>query len=284
MFAVGLAGGCAVSRKVTVKPTQVPVALQSASKAELVAQYNELANQIKSLNASVTMQFTSGSEYTGVVEQYHEISGFVLAQKPANIRVIGQVPVVGKNIFDMESDGQMFHIFIPSKNQFLVGPANLERPSTKPIENLRPQHLIDAIFWMPIPEGMPVLLDQVQEQGASYYVLIVARSAGASKVGWELARKIWFDRKDLSMARIETYDNGDGAVSADILYKNWDMFGAAKYPRSISLSRPGSAYQLQIGVTKLTVDEEISPDRFELNQPDGTQLVQVGEQNQEPKP
>ena len=68
------------------------------------------------------MTLTAGSAYTGVIKQYHEIKGFILAQKPSSIRVIGQAPVVGTNIFDMESDGEMFHIFIPSQNKFLSGP------------------------------------------------------------------------------------------------------------------------------------------------------------------
>ena len=121
-------------RQTTVgQPSQAPVSLKTATKRELVEQYDELADSVASLNASVTIQLTAGSTYSGVIEQYHEVSGFILAQKPSNIRVIGQVPIVGKNIFDMESDGKTFHIFIPSKNQFLVGPADLERSSSKPI-------------------------------------------------------------------------------------------------------------------------------------------------------
>ncbi len=68
------------------------------------------------------MKLIGGSNYSGVIEQYHEVNGFMLASKPANIRVIGQAPVVGKNIFDMVSNGEEFHVFIPSKNDFIVGP------------------------------------------------------------------------------------------------------------------------------------------------------------------
>ena len=153
--------GCAMSEKKAVAPAPAPSVVKTASKAELIDQYNQLANSIHTLNISVTIQLTSGSRYTGIVEQYHEVTGFILASKPSDIRVIGQVPIVGKNIFDMESNGSTFHIFVPSKNQFLVGPANLDRPSDKPIENLRPQHLLDAIFWEPIPKDAPVLLEQI---------------------------------------------------------------------------------------------------------------------------
>ncbi len=278
--------------KTTVKVTQAPVALQTAPKAELIREYDEQADDITSLNASVTMQLTAGSAYTGTIEQYHEIIGFILAQKPANIRVIGQVPLVGKDIFDMESDGKTFHIFVPSKNQFITGSATLEKPSAKPIENLRPQHLVDAIFWQPIPADAPVLFEEVTEDNKSYYVLVVARRAssappaqtgGVAGADWEIDRKIWFDRTNLNITRIQTYDS-DGKITSDIGYTGWEMFGTSKYPRQISLNRPVNGYQIQIGITKLTVNQPISADRFEMKQPDGTELVQVGDDTKEPQP
>jgi outer membrane lipoprotein-sorting protein len=278
--------GCSMMTKTTVKVSQAPVVLQSASKDELIQQYDQQAKGITSLNASVTMQLTAGSAYTGTIEQYHEIIGFILARKPANIRVIGQIPVVGKNIFDMQSDGETFHIFVPSKNQFIVGSATLERPSEKPIENLRPQHLIDAIFWQPIPRDVPVLFEEATENNKSYYVLTVAKRTGAPelpKTNWEIDRKIWFDRTALNISRIETY-NSDGQITSDIGYAAWEMFGTAKYSRQISLNRPVNDYQIEIGITKLTLNDPISAERFELKQPEGTQLVQVGEATKESRP
>jgi outer membrane lipoprotein-sorting protein len=286
------ASGCAVSEKTAGAPARAPVPLETATKAELVAQYNRLANAINSLNASVTMKLSAGSAYAGVIKQYHEVNGFILAQKPTSIRVIGQVPIVGKNIFDMESDGEMFHMFIPSKKQFVVGPASLERPSAKPIENLRPQHLIDALFWPAIPQTDPTLVEESNEATTSYYVLTVVRRSptgstpeqdAAGPADWEIARKIWFDRADLNIARIERYDS-PGKLASDIRYTGWDTFGAMRYPRQIVLSRPGDDYQLQLGITKLTVNEPIAAGRFELNQPPGTELVRVGEGTREPGP
>jgi hypothetical protein len=262
-----------------------PAPLQTATKQDLIARYNLQADAITSLNASVTMTLTAGSAYTGVMKQYHEINGFVLAEKPSSIRVIGQAPVVGTNIFDMESDGQTFDIFIPSQNKFLTGPASLERPSAKPIENLRPQHLTDAIFWNSIPAQSPILSEEASEGASRYYVLTVVRPAtrpGAdtsANEDWEIARKIWFDRADLSVTRVQTYDPG-GKLASDVRYAGWDTFAGVKYPRRISLDRPANDYSLQIGITKLTLNEPITPDRFALKQPPGTELVRVGEESQ----
>jgi hypothetical protein len=286
--AAAIAGGCAVSRKTVVKPSGPPVALQSASKQQLIESYDHQAQSIESINAAVTMVLTAGSAYTGVIEQYHEVSGFILAQKPAFVRVIGQVPVVGTDIFDMVSDGEMFHIFIPSKNKFIVGPAQLERPSAKPIENLRPQHLTGALFWNAIPPNDPVLFEQATQGSNSYYVLTVIHRVGpaattAAEADWEISRKIWFDRVNLTVTRIETYDSG-GQLAADDSYSGWDTFGAERYPRDIRVNRPASDYNLEIHMVRLTLNIPIAADRFVLKQPTGTELVRVGEPNAKAPP
>src|SRR5689334_20773833 len=136
LFAVLLAFasllGCAVSHKRAVAPSAIRSA-QEAAAPELIASYNNQARAIQSLNATVRMSPVAGSEYSGVIQEYHEVGGFILMARPAMIRVIGQAPVVPKNIFDMVSDGQTFHIFIPSKNQFLEGSTSMERVAKSPI-------------------------------------------------------------------------------------------------------------------------------------------------------
>ena len=282
-LAAALAAGCAVSRRTIVKrPSGPPEALQTATKQQLIDLYDYQANSITSMDAAVTMVLTAGSAYTGVIEQYHEVSGFILAQKPANVRVIGQVPVVGTDIFDMVSNGETFHIFIPSKNEFVVGPAKLERPSSKPIENLRPQHLTSALFWEPISLSDPVLFEQTAEGPKAYYVLTIihrvgpADAANAAEANWEIARKIWFERVKLQVARIQTYDAA-GQLASDIRYSDWDRFGAERYPRQISLNRPSSDYNLDLHIVHIALNIAIAADRFVLKQPAGTELVRVGE-------
>jgi outer membrane lipoprotein-sorting protein len=292
--------GCAVSHRTVVKPSQAPAPLQTATKEQLLDAYNRQAQAIQSLNAGVLMKLTAGTAYSGVIEQYHEVNGFILAARPASIRVIGQAPVVGKNIFDMVSDGSTFSIYIPSKNKFIVGPANLERRAEKPIENLRPQHLVDALFWPVITDRTPVLLEEASEGPSRFYILTVVRpGAPQSAIGpsdassaapdqqggsqrpalnWEIARKIWFDRADLRVSRIENFGSG-GKLASDVAYANWQTTAAISYPWQINVTRPTDDYQLQITVKKLTVNETIAPDRFSLPQPSGTDLVNVGESN-----
>jgi outer membrane lipoprotein-sorting protein len=285
--AVSFASGCAVSHKTAAKPSPASGPLQTATKAQLIDLYNHWAEAVQSLNAAVTMKLTAGSAYSGVIEQYHEVNGFVLAARPANIRVIGQAPVISKNVFDMVSDGTTFSIYIPSKNKFIVGPANLERHAEKPIENLRPQHLTDAFFWPPIPEHAPVLVEEASEGNGRYYVLTVVRSkseavatngSDSGSIDWEIARKIWFNRADLRVTRIENFGPDGGKIASDVTYGNWQPVGTLTYPWQIAITRPDDDYQLQIVIKKLTVNEPVGADRFVLAQPPGAELVRVGEE------
>ncbi|MFZ3216961.1 MAG: hypothetical protein WA192_12965 [Candidatus Acidiferrales bacterium] len=279
LVVVCFACACAVSHKTVVQPSQAPGPLQSATREELLNRYNQQVHAIRSLNAGVTMKLTAGSAYSGVIEQYHEVNGFIMAARPASIYVIGQAPVVAKDIFTMVSDGSTFSIYIPSKNKFIVGPADLQRRAEKPIENLRPQHLVDALFWPPITDREPVLFEEASEGPARFYILTVARPDAVAPSGGiadlQIAEKIWFNRTDLRVSRIEDFASG-GTVASDVSYANWQPTGTATYPWQINVIRPGDDYELQITIKKITVNEPIAADRFALPQPPGTDLVRLG--------
>ena len=280
------ASGCAASHKTVVKPGQAPAAVQTATREQLIENYNRQAEAIQTLNAGVAMKLTSGSAYSGVIEQYHEVNGFLLAARPANIRVIGQAPVIGKNIFDMVSDGKTFEISIPSKHKFVTGPVNVRRPSSKPIENLRPQHLTDALLSAALPTQSTVLFEESSEANVRYYVLTVLRAptgvnrAADSATDFEIAEKIWFDRADLHLARVEGFAAG-GVVGSDVRYSDWQPAGERSYPRQIDIARPGEDYQLAIHINKLTLNAPLAADAFTLKQLAGEDLVRVGEDGSE---
>jgi outer membrane lipoprotein-sorting protein len=283
--------GCAASQRYANAPRAIQAALD-ANETELVTFYNQQADAVHAVNASVQMNPSAGSAYSGVIHQYHELSGFVLAARPALIRVIGQAPVLGTNLFDMVSDGQTFRIFIPSKNEFLVGPTELERATKDPIENLRPQHLLEALFWTPIQDGDSVAVEQVEAPPAHYYALSVLRGSAPNL---QLVRKIWFDRSDLRVARVQTYGVA-GRLDSDVTYRDWQNVPAPNpqpdaeptvtrsdsvpstlaFPRTIHIARPQQDYQLSVNISKLALNSDIPADRFSLIQPAGAELVNLG--------
>ena len=215
-FSCGCHGGTSVSTKTTVPQSSKPV-VRDAGRDELLEKYNQVAEGVKTVNATVELKPTAGSKYSGIIEQYHEVKAFLLAARPAEIRVIGQAPVVGTTVFDMTSDGEDFRVWVPSKNKFLVGQVATERSSKNPIENLRPQHLLEALLWPEIRKEETVLFEEFNDETARYYVLTVLRGGYRT----EILRKIWFDRTNLQVSRLQGY-GPKGALLSDVHLSNWE--------------------------------------------------------------
>ena len=282
-----MAGCITISRKTNVKKIDIPPQLDS-SEADLLARYNAQVRAVQTLQATVDLIPSTGTTYSGVIEEYHDVPGFILAERPATVRVIGQAPVVAKNIFDMVSDGREFKVYIPSKNTFLVGPTELVRPSNKPLENLRPQHIVEALFWPEFSPSAMVLFEQFDFNVSRYYILTLLRKTDSGKL--EIARKVWYSRANLEVSRVQIYGSG-GLLDSDISYADWQPASATyasstnaagtspadhpSFSRDIHIWRPQDDYKLEIKILKLTLNEPISPERFALEQPPGTDLVRM---------
>lgn len=292
-----LSSGCVtISRRHNVPQEGIRIQLES-SEDQLLASYNSQVQAVQTLQATVDLVPSTGTTYSGVIEEYHDVPGFILAARPATVRVIGQAPVVAKNIFDMVSDGSEFRIYIPSKNTFLVGPTTLTRSSSKPLENLRPQHIVEALFWPELPPSANVLFEQFDFAVSRYYILTLLRQTDSGK--FEIARKIWYSRVDLRVSRVQIFGAG-GRLDSDIEYSDWQPAAAPSlaaagnsaaspapqttFARDIHIWRPQDDYKLEIQIQKLTLNELISADRFALAQPAGTDLVHVGDETTETKP
>lgn len=282
-FTTQAAGCITIKTRREVKKEEIRPQLE-ATEEDLLASYNNQVRAAQSLQATVDLVPSTGTTYSGVIEEYHDVPGFILAQRPSTIRVIGQAPVVAKNIFDMVADEKEFRIYIPSKNSFLVGPTALIRPSKKPLENLRPQHIVEALFWPELPPSANVLFEQFDFNVSRYYILTLLRQLENGK--FAIARKIWYSRTDLRVWRVQLFGAG-GKLDADIGYSDWQPVPApegapaaeqATFARDIHIWRPQDDYKLEIKILKLTLNEPISADRFELTQPPGTDLVHVGEE------
>jgi hypothetical protein len=285
-------GGHVITKTTTSQPSARPIA-KDATREELIERYNVFARGIQTLNATVELKPIAGSAYSGMIQEYHEVKAFLLVAQPASVRVIGQVPIVGKTAFDMASDGTTFQVSIPSKNKFLVGSVANVRTSDKPIENLRPEHLLEAFLWPEIRNGEEVLLEEFNADTGRYYVLTVLRGGYRT----EILRKVWFDRSDLQVSRLENFAP-KGLLLADIQFSDWRATDAtagdagagtstaaagagalANFAHTVEINRPHDDYRLDLQVTKITINEPIAASRFQLLQPQGSELVQVSQAN-----
>ena len=101
------------------------------------------------MTATVDLEPTAGSVYSGVIKEYHDVRGFILLKKPSMLRLLGQAPVVRTNIFDMVSNGDEFRLSLPIQNKFVIGKTSVQHPAKNALENLRPQHILQALLVPP---------------------------------------------------------------------------------------------------------------------------------------
>lgn len=279
--ALALLAGCISRTRRVAPPAGAPLPALEASKTELIERYNRQAEAVRGLHAAASLEAETGSAFVGVIKQYRQVSALLLAQRPAYLRVVGQAPVVGTDLFDMVSDGATFRMYVPSKHEFLTGPARLERPGKRTLENLRPQPIFDALLWPAIAPGAFVTIEEevVEQPPSRDYVLTVLRGQGPSLA---IRRRIWFDRSNLRVSRVETY-GPNGRLDSDVRYGDWRAAeGEMEFPRRIALSQPNENYRLEIDLTRLTLNAPVPASRFRLEQPAGTKLVEVGKEEGKP--
>src|SRR5437870_10516747 len=237
--------GC-LFRSHKVQPREVSkTPLKTATQAELIEYVNTQAARVQSMQATVDIDTSVGGVKKGKVTDYKQIRGYVLARKPAMLRMIGLLPILRNTAFDMVSDGREFKVSIPPKNRFVVGLNDLVMPNPQqPLENLRPQVIYDALLLREIDEKNETAVIEndtetiVGEKGRKLeqpaYVLDIIRSRGNDS--W-LSRKIVFSRIDLLPNRQLIYDES-GTLITDARYSGYKDYDAVLFPSRIEIRRP----------------------------------------------
>lgn len=277
--------GCLFRTRVVEMRTST-AKLQTATKQELIERINAEATQIKSLNATVEIATSVGGEKKGKVTDYQEITGFILVRKPDMLRMIGLYPVVRNRAFDMVSDGDHFKLYIPAKNKFYVGSAQVNKPSPNPLENLRPQVIYNALLLPEIDKNEVAVLENDTEtivdqktrkvvEQPDYVINIIRRSGD----NWYLARKIIFERVKLVPHRQIIFDE-DGNVATEATYQVYKEYNGVSFPNVIEINRPKEEYSIRLTVTKMAVNESLRDDQFALQPPPGSQLVNLDQPNE----
>ena len=259
-----------------------PLTLKTATKQELVAYITSQASKIQTMQATVDIDTAVGGARKGKVTEYQQIRGYVLARKPAMLRMIGLLPILRNRAFDMVSDGQEFRVWIPPKNRFVVGRNDLVTPNPQqPLENLRPQIIYDALLLHEIdPQNETAVLENatetvVGEKGRKFeqpdYVVDVIRRKGNDS--W-LSRKIVFSRLDLLPNRQLIYDES-GTLVTDARYTQYKDYNAVLFPARIEIRRPEEEYDITLTMVKLELNQPLSADKFSLEQPAGAQVIHL---------
>jgi len=273
--------GC-LFRSRKVEPPLGPVELKSATEQDLVSYINSQSDRVQSMQATVDIDTTVGGVKKGKITDYQQIRGYVLARKPAMLRLIGLLPIVRTQAFDMVSDSQQFKLWIPPKNRFITGRNDIERhSSSQPLENVHPHDIYDVLLLRRIDSQNEIaVLENDTElvtdpkghkaQRADYIVDVIAKNDH----GWFLARKIVFSRTDLLPHRQLLYDD-IGNIVANATYWNYKNEDGVSFPWQTEIAWPQEEYDITLTMVKLELNRPLTDDKFVLEQPPGAVVVHL---------
>lgn len=179
LAAAFLAGGCGLfnpKRKIAVPQLLSPLA--AATTDQLIAEVNRQAS-VRSLSGRIDIQFLDTSfAACGLADLYRTADGRVIIQRPGQVYLSVQVPVIGTKVAELSSDGRKFWAAVyqgdPKYRRFATGtntaeyerleaggPAPdcrqngqrreqaMQRATVSALSSLRPQHFTEALLVPP---------------------------------------------------------------------------------------------------------------------------------------
>ena len=282
-FATGLLAlapaltGC-LSHSHSVPKTRLPDIVQDATLNQLLQQTSDRYAAIQSMQATVEITYSTGGSMQGVVKEYLSLNGYIILDKPENIHVIMQTPLVHSDMIDMVSDGKSFKMKIWPKSCAIVGSDVVTNSSQKGIYGLRPAVILDSLMIRSREPGQVVTLTQDSRPGypdpkkrkqqivePDYDIELLSQPQGdvASAL-----RVIHISRVNLLPWRQDIY-NADGKIETQAFYDNYKTFGDIQFPATIRIERPLDELSLTITMQKSTkFNLKLDPDSFALDIPE----------------
>lgn len=261
----------------------MPVNVLTATPQQLVQVINQRYDSVHSLFAAVTFTATLGGSLKGSEKTITPFSGYIFIRKPKSLRVIGYLPFVHTQAFDMASDGQNFKLWIPPRNEAIEGKNTVTQESKNALENMRPYMFLDSLL---IPKIGPN--DLLTVTGVSNtvvnskkkklevqpeYLLTVESRKGDSNL-LLVHRVIHFSRIDLRPSEEDIYDQ-NGQIRTQAIYGPLQSYGTELFPGTITIRWPLQQQQILITVEKLKVNPPVTDDEFQLKIPKGAKVQQL---------
>jgi len=232
---------------------------ENAAQSELLNEINRFA-AVKSMRAKMDWKFEDNSyAEIGLAEKYKTADGEVVVQRPSNILLKIQIPIIKTDVVQMTSDGSKFRVAIllddtsdGKYKKFVSGTneadysalqeqvknldlnAKAMQQNVNAFANIRPQHFTDAILVRPIDTEKNAYVQstimQEEEDVAKAkksplrkvlrgYYLLDELTRNADG-SLKIKRRFWFDRVGgIRLARQQIFD-AKGEIDSDITYGN----------------------------------------------------------------
>ena len=254
-FIVFLSGCGIIKPKESVESAKL-LKTEEATQTDLMATVNRFA-KVNSMRAKMYLKFEDNSyAEVGLAEKYKTADGEVVVQRPSNIRLSVQIPIVKTDIVQMTSDGEKFRVAILNDGgsgkykKFVLGTNNADytplqqevdkingdakelKQNVNAFSNLRPQHFTEAILVRPTDgEQFSYLTTTITQEEfdvdakkkspikwvlRGYYLLDEIRKNDNGDL--IISRRFWFDRVgSVRLARQQIFD-AKGEIESDIVY------------------------------------------------------------------
>jgi len=238
---------------------------ENAAPSELVNEVNRFA-RVNSMRAKMDLKFEDNSfAESGIAEKYKTADGEIVVQRPSNILLKVQVPIIKSDVAQMTSNGKNFRVAILQDGgdgrykKFVTGTNNADysllqeqvkktdldngkviKQNVNAFSNLRPQHFTDAMLVRPIDtENYSYLTTTILQEEVDFtlpqksplrwvmrgYYLLDEMKREADGT-LKISRRFWFDRVGgIRLARQQLFDE-KGEIESDIIYGQEGNLGA----------------------------------------------------------
>ncbi|HTC76502.1 MAG TPA: DUF4292 domain-containing protein [Edaphobacter sp.] len=261
----------------SVPKTHPPEVVMSATLDRLLSQVDARFNVIQTLNATVEIVASEGGARQGQIKEFPSFSGYIFLRKPESLRVLMRVPLLGSQALDMVSDGKTWKLWVPPRKLAMTGTSEAADRSQHGLESLRPKVIFDSLLVRGLAPDQIVAMTQDSRvisdpndkkqliEEPDYELTILEPPQG--QIAHTL-RVIHIGRSTLLPYQQDIYDQ-NGYVVTQAFYSNYQTFGDIQFPMKIDIKRPQDQYGLAITITKLTLNQKIEDDQFELKFPEG---------------
>ena len=257
-----------------IRPAQI---VYDARLDDLLKKVDQRYQAIHTFNASIELQATEGKGPQGKVIEHPSFSGYIFMRKPEELRVLLRVPVLGSQALNLVSDGKTWTFWVPHDNLAMTGTSAEPDPSEHGLKSLRPAVITDSLLIQGLGADQIVSLTQDSRvlpdpnnkkdliEEPDYELAVLAQPQGKTE---RAIRVIHIGRSTLLPYQQDIY-GPDGAIVTRAFYSEYQKFGDIQYPTKIKIDRPRDQYSLTITILKLTLNQAMEDDQFEIKIPEG---------------
>jgi outer membrane lipoprotein-sorting protein len=272
--------GC-ITRKTPIPQNQRLLPAQTRSFSETLQALAARSQAVKSLKAvRVVFQPSAGARKKNELTELRvPINGYLLVNRPNDIHIHLNTPVMKTTLADMVSDGSEYKVWSPLNNNFYVGNADesiqiagldLQLPAPNDIASAM---FVDISPYLDNPGKYRLSQTEAIEGRHSYYVVRVMNIEGNS-VEAKALQEIWIDRTNMEIVRQVMYRN-EGVAVTDTDFSGYPSSGEVLLPKVITIHRPIEDVNLRITFLSAEPNANLPADSFQLSQPEGSERIQM---------